>query len=153
MNILEDDLPSLFGDRGRPAALDPLLDLSEAGIQADRKGVLPGNLHSVILFWIVGGRNLYRGLEPIVGGSEINHRGSAEANVIDIGAGIGDSFQKIFMNLRRRETTVATHKDLVCVKEFRNKITHLIGGVTIEVNVIDSAYVIRVKCTHNVLVI
>ncbi len=54
------------------------------------------------------------------------------------------------MDLRRREPTVSTNKNLVCVKEFRNKITHLIGGVTIEVNIIDSAYVIRVKCTHSV---
>ena len=149
MNILENDLSPLLGHRGRPAALYPFLDLPEAGIQTDREGVLPGDLHSVIFLGIVRCRDLDRGLEPVVGGSEIYHRGRAETDVIDISAGVGYSFHKIFVDLRRGCPAVAADKNLVSAKEFRKEIAHLVGGVTIEVNVIDSAYVICVKCTHS----
>ena len=101
MNILGNDPPPLLGHRGRPAALYPFLDLPKTGIQTDREGVLPGDLHSVIFLRIVRCRDLDRGLEPVVGGSEIDHRGRAETYVIDISAGVGDSLYEIFMNLRR----------------------------------------------------
>ena len=103
----------LLRKRSFPAFLYPLLYLAEAIVIADRKGIGAGNLHSVVLLRVMGCGNLDGSVETVLRGSEIHHRGSAEANVVNIGARIGDALQKIFVNLIRGHAAVPAHEDLV----------------------------------------
>ena len=131
------------------AALDPVTDLPETCVEADRKCILPGNLHSVVFCRIVRSRDLHRSLEAIVCSTEIHHRGRAETYVIYICSGICESFEKVFVNLRRRDSGVSADKHLVCRKKFRKEETHLVGCLLVEIHVVDSPDVVCVECAHN----
>ena len=61
----------------------------------------------------MGCGNLYGSVEPVLRGSEIHHRSSAEANVVNISARIRDALQEIFVNLIRGHAAVPAHEDLV----------------------------------------
>ena len=89
----------LGGDRGRTAFVYPLPDGLESRIIAHGTGVFGGHLHAVVLRSVVRRRNLYRGLETAVSGSEINRRGGGQAEVIYVGAGIGNAFEHCIVNL------------------------------------------------------
>ena len=58
VNVLLEHMAAFFGYRGRPALLYPLLDLAEAAVKTYRKGVLAGNLHSVVFGRVVGSGDL-----------------------------------------------------------------------------------------------
>ena len=111
------DGSALRGDRGLTAFFDPFLDLAEAGIVTDRQGVLAGDLHSVVLGRVVRGRDLHGGVEAVVRSGEIDHRSAAQADVVDICAGIRDALQEVVVDLVRRDAAVAAHEDLVRLQE------------------------------------
>ena len=131
--------------------IDPVADLSQSCVQTHRKGILAGHLHSVVLRRIVRCRDLHRSLESVKRRSEIHHRSGAQACVIYIGTGIGDSLQKIFMNLRGRGPGIPADQHLVGRKKFRKEIAHLVGHVLVEIHIVDSSNVVSVKCSHNYL--
>ena len=138
-----------WGRRALATAFHPHLYLSEACIQTHRKGVFTRDLETVVLGRIVRGCNLHRGLEAVMRGAEIDHRCRAESYVVHIRSGIGDALEQVFMYLRRRNPCVSSYKHLVCRKQLRKEITHLVGQSLVEVHIVDSSDVICVKCSHN----
>ena len=93
--------------------------------------------------------NLHRSLEAVVGGAEIHHWGAAQAHVVHVGACIGYALEQIIMNLLRRCPAVPSYQNFLGVKQSGEKIAHLVGSLLVEIHIVDSAYVISVKCSHS----
>ncbi len=53
------------------------------------------------------------------------------------------------MNLGRGNPAVTAHQDLVGTQQLRQEITHLVSHLFIEIHVVDSPYIIRMKSSHN----
>ena len=141
---------AFYGSRtGLTATLNPLLDLAKACIVAHRKGILSRNLKTVIFCRIMRCGNLHRSLETIVRGTEVHHRSSAESDIIHISSGICESFEKVLVYLIRRDSGISADQHLVCRKKLRKEETHLVGGFLVEIHIVDSSYVVCVKCSHN----
>ena len=134
--------------RGGAAFFYPGLDLAEAGVKPDGKGVLAGNLHSVVLRGIVRCGDLHGCLVAIFGGAEVHQRSAAEADVVDIRAGIGDALDQIVVHLGRGYAAVAADQHLVRFQKFRKEIAHLVGCILVEINIVDSTNVVCMKCSH-----
>ncbi len=113
MNVLRNDFSPDIGDWRRLSILYPFLNLPQARVQADRKGIFTRHLHTVIFLRIVRSRDLHGSLEAVIGGTEIYHRRGAETDVVHISASIGYSFHEIFMNLRGRKPAVAPDQDFI----------------------------------------
>ena len=52
------------------------------------------------------------------------------------------------MDLWRRNAGVSSNEHLVGGKKFRKKVSHLVGNFLVEVHIVDSPYVICMKCSH-----
>ena len=135
--------------RSRTALFDPLLNLAQARVEADGKGVLTRYFHTVVLGRVMRCGNLHRSLEAVVCRAEVHHRRAAKANVVHVGAGIGNALEQIIMNLLRRCPAVPSYQNFFGVKQSGEKITHLVGSLLVEIHIVDSAYVICVKSSHN----
>ena len=133
------------------AFVNPLLNLAQTGIQAHGEGVFTANFHAVVLRRVMTCRNLYRSFVAIVCGAEVHQRGAAVSDIVYIGAGIGDTFNKIVVNLLAGNAAVAAHKDLIGVKKRRQEVTHLVSGFLVKIYIVDTADVISVKCSHNIM--
>ena len=134
--------------RGGASSFYPGLDLAEAGVEANREGVLAGDLHSVVLRRIVRCGDLHGCLVAIFGGAEVHQRSAAEADVVDIRAGIGDALDQIVVHLGRGYAAVAADQHLVRFQKFRKEIAHLVGCILVEINIVDSTNVVCMKCSH-----
>ncbi len=139
------------GGRTLAAAFDPCLNLSEASVQSYRQRVLPRHLHPVVLRRIVRRSDLHRGLESVVGRAEIDHRRGAQSDVIDIRPGIGQPLDQSVVDLLRGHPAVASDEDPVRGEQFRDEISHLVDGVPVEIDSIDTSNIICVKCSHIIL--
>ena len=137
--------------RGGTVFVDPGLDLAETGVQTYRKGVLAGDLHAVVFAGIVAGCYLHRSLVAVVGCTEVHQRSAAEADVVHVGAGIGDALKQGVVNLLAGKAAVAAHQNLVGLKKLRQEITYLVSCGFVEIHSVDSADVVSVKCSHGYL--
>ena len=139
----------LRGGRRRFSLLDPGLDLAQSCIQAHRKGILTRDLHPIVFSRIVRSRNLDGSLVAVIRRPEIHQRRAAQADVVHIRTRIRNALDEIIMNLGRGNPAVTAHQDLVGTQQLRQEITHLVSHLFIEIHVVDSPYIIRMKSSHN----
>ena len=79
------DSPPLCSHGCGTALEDPLLDGAQTRVVADGERQLPGDLQAVVVFRVMGGRDLDGGLETVPGRHVIDKRCRAEAQVADLG--------------------------------------------------------------------
>ena len=93
--------------------------------------------------------DLDRSLEPVVRGTEVNHRSRAETDIINVCTCVSYTLQQVFVDLIGRYSAVASYQNFICLKQLGDEISYLVSCVLIEIHIVDSAYVICMKCSHN----
>ena len=135
------------GVQGRPSSIHSLI-FSESVVETHRKCVLHRDLHPVVFRRVVRCRNLYGCLETVVRSAEIYHRSRAQAEVAHVGTGIGYPFNQVIVYFPGGKAAVPADEDFPDIQQSGKEIPDLVSGRLVEIHIVDSSDVIRVKCSH-----
>ena len=112
------DHRALPGRGAELAALRQLADVLQAGVAADRPGLLAHELHAVVVRRVVAGRDHDPAVEFLRERREINPLGAAQADVEYVHARIGQAADQRLGQFRARQADVAADRDALRLQPF-----------------------------------
>ena len=124
---------------------DGLLDVLEARVARNRARLLADELHAVVLFRVVAGRDHDAAVEAEMRRREVDHLRAALADVHDVAAGFREALDERVADGRAREADVMADSDFLRVEEAREDAADAIRELFVDVLRIHAADVVSAK--------
>ncbi len=124
------------------------LDLREAGVGADRNGVLAAELEAVVAGRIVRGRETHATGRPMTLHAEVHHRCRGEPRIEDVGALIAEPAHQGLAQLGRAGTRIAPHEHRGGPQEARHGPADGVGVLRAELLANHAADVVGLENGH-----
>ena len=124
---------------------DGFLDVLEARVARNRARLLADELHAVVLFRVVAGRDHDAAVEAEMRRREVDHLRAALADVHDVAAGFREALDERVADGRAREADVVADSDFLRVEEAREDAADAVRELFVDVLGIDAADVVSAE--------
>ena len=108
------------------------LDVLQSGVAADRPRLLAHELHAVVVGRIVARRHHDAAVHAFVERREVHALGAAQADVVDVDAGVVQPARRAPRTARARQADVAADDDALRLQELRVGAADAVGDVGVE---------------------